>query len=239
MPGKHVRFSTNIATVHAIPPSDSSMSPPYYASYSPYSSSSSSSSSTLSDSDGPITPPTLDHDTSPYSCTPLPTLNLTLNTHLNLPAITSAPHISFDLTLRDPTPSLTRVPYTALAEPATYPPVPYLTIVHKKLPWQIRVTPSDQKLGYVTVRDVVFGLPAFLRHPASKGEYELVPGEQAKKEVSNAYLRRCKTAVEAEKEKATGLRRVDFLQGRTVFYGLTQTSKGPEVWELHTTTGTT
>jgi hypothetical protein len=84
--------------------------------------------------------------------------------------------------------------------------------------------------------DVLYGIPAFLRQPATKVEYDLIPTEQAKSDVSSAYMRRCRASENFEVERAAGLKRVDFLQGRIKFSGLTGTSKGPEVWELHTTT---
>jgi len=221
MPAKHVRFAADIA-VHA------HSSPAY--------SSASSSLPSVSDSDGPVTPPSLQHDTSPYSRSPLPNVGASPNQRLALPGRNGSPlFISHDFTF-DPATSVARLPFTALAEPASYPPTPYIVILHKRLPWQIRLAPSDPKLGYITVWDVLCGVSNFLKQPASKTEYDLIPSDRAKSEVSSAYMRRCKASRNFEAERAAGLKRVDFLEGRTRFCGLTGTSKGPEVWEVHTTT---
>ncbi|KAK2466541.1 hypothetical protein APHAL10511_001403 [Amanita phalloides] len=224
MPGKHVHFAPEIK-IYPLPPSPAPSTP--HSSYSL---------PTVSDSDGPFTP--LDHWSSPYSYSPLPTTSVSLNSYLAVPSKygNTAP-ITLDLThINGPAKSAAALPPGVLFEPATYPPLPYLVIVHKRLPWHIRLGPSDPSLPFVTVRDVLYGLPAFLRQPASKTEYDLIPTEQGKSNVSNAYLRRSKSAANQEAERVAGLRRVDFLEGRGMFCGLTLTSKGPEVWELHTTT---
>ncbi|KAF8341781.1 hypothetical protein F5887DRAFT_837547, partial [Amanita rubescens] len=63
-------------------------------------------------------------------------------------------------------------------------------------------------------------LYGFLRHLATKAEYDLIPTEQVKSDVSSAYMRPCKAAVSFEAERVVGLKRVDFLKGRTNFCGL-------------------
>lgn len=225
MPGKHVHFAPEI---HVFPlPSSPAPSTPL----------SSYSLPTATDSDGPWTPLSLDHWSSPYSYSPLPAVGATLNPRLCSPAkYGGASIIPLDLICEPAISPAARLPHAVLLEPATYPPLPYLVIAHKRLPWQIKLVPSDPSLAYVTVWDVLFGISTFLRQPATKVEYDLIPTEQAKSDVSAAYIRRCRASANFEVERAAGLKRVDFLQGRTRFSGLTGTSKGPEIWELHTTT---
>ncbi|KAF8625585.1 hypothetical protein AX15_005294 [Amanita polypyramis BW_CC] len=221
MPGKHVHFASDI-DVFSLAPStpDSSCSVP-----------------TISDSDGPFTPPSLNYQNSPYSRSPLPSVSATLNPRLSTPTTKygNSPITSFDLTLDPANSPIAHLPAAVLLEPATYPPSPCVVILHKRLPWSIKLIPSNPSLGYVTLQDVLYGIVAFLKQPASKAEYGLIPTEQARSNVSSAYLRRCKAAYNSEAEQLAGLKRIDFLEGRTKFYGLTGTSKGPEVWELHTT----
>ncbi|KAF8624324.1 hypothetical protein AX17_007153 [Amanita inopinata Kibby_2008] len=231
MPGKHVHFAPDIS-VHT------PASPTYSFSSLP----------TLSDSDGPLTPSSLIHSGSPYSCSPLPHVGVTLNQRLSSPAVYGNGNIninnntsllSFDLTLDPSETAIARLPAAVLLEPATYPPLPHMIIAHKRLPWQIRLGSSDgpHATPYVTVRDVLHGIQRFLRCGATKTEYERIPSEQARSGVSNAYVRRCKAAYDFEAERVAGLKRVDFLAGNTRFVGLSGTSRGPEVWELHTTVG--
>ena len=223
MPGKHVHFAPQI---HVFPlPSSPAPSTPL----------SSYSLPTATDSDGPPTPSSLDRRFSPYSYSPLPAVGATLHPRLCSPSKYGNSIIPVDL-MFDPAQSpAARLPHAVLVEPATYPPLPYLVIVHKRLPWQIKLLPTNPSVAYVTVWDVLQGIPAFLRHPATKAEYDLIPTEQDQSDVSSAYMRRCKASANFEAERVAGLKRVDFLQGRTKFYGLTGTSMGPEVWEVHTT----
>lgn len=231
MPGKHVTFAPEIRVFPLLAPSSPAPSTPL-----------SSYSLPTSDEDGPSTPPpplSLD----PYSYSPqrlVPTLGgASINPRLS-PSTSkygNSPIIGADLTYDISQSTAARqMPSGSLFESATYPPLPYMLIVHKRLPWQIKLVPSDPSLGYVTVRDVLSGIPAFLRQSATKAEYDLIPGEQAKSDVSGAYMRRCKDALNFEAERRAGLKRVDFLRSRTRFAGLTGTSQGPQVWEVHTTT---
>ncbi|PFH46259.1 hypothetical protein AMATHDRAFT_106980, partial [Amanita thiersii Skay4041] len=130
-----------------------------------------------------------------------------------------------------------------LHQPATAPPLPYMTIVHKRLPWKITIRPAHpQHTPYVTVQDLVLGLYALLARPAGKGAYEAVPTDGDKARIVEAYVSRYRAAGDRaggdrrvrEAEKAAGVKMVDFLMGAVVFRGLSGTSKGAETWELHT-----
>ncbi len=229
MPGKHVTFAPEIRVFPLPAPSSPAPSTPL-----------SSYSLPTTDEDGPSTPPPSSFDPYSYSPQRVPALSgATINPRL-LPLTSkygNSPIIGADLTYDiSQSPAARQIPSGAVLEPATYPPLPHMLIVHKRLPWQIKLVPSDPSLGYVTIWDVLSGIPAFLRQSATKTEYDLIPGEQAKSDVSSAYMRRCKDALNFEAERRAGLKRVDFLQSRTKFAGLTGTSKGPQVWEVHTTT---
>ena len=164
---------------------------------------------------------------SPASSTPLssycsPSLHpATLNPRLYSPAkYGSSSVVLLDLIYEPAVSPAACPPRAVLLEPATNPPLPCLAIAHKRLPWLIRLAPSDPAVAYVTVWDVLYGISAFLHQPVTKAEYDSIPTGQAKSEVSIAYMRRYKASANFEAERAAGLKRVDFLLGR----GLTGTS---------------
>jgi len=100
------------------------------------------------------------------------------------------------------------------------------------LPWTITILPANTK--HVTVRDVFDGIYRSLRLTALEAEFQCLPSE-AKHRVNNAYIRRYKRIDDSETrqlEKNKGLKRVDFLEERTVFTGLSSTTEGPHIWLL-------
>lgn len=94
-----------------------------------------------------------------------------------------------------------------LLEPATYPPLSRLILVHPLLHEPIQVTPSEslniadesasntgtqtREVPYVTVLDVFETLYNHLRRPISIPQYNAVPGEDLHAIVGGSYFERC------------------------------------------------
>jgi hypothetical protein len=121
----------------------------------------------------------------------------------------------------------------AFAEPATLPPSLSLTLVSDLLPWSIVVAPSPA--SYINVSDVITTLHRSLRLAVHPDEFNALPSHDAKYRVNMAYEGRCKRLEEdpraCEEEKKKGVKRVDFLMGRTMFMGLSPV--GPGVWTIN------
>lgn len=168
----------------------------------------------------------------PVKYAPLPPMPCSPHTLLS---VTASPLLYYHLTM-DPSaaqlhPSL---PRQALTEPATQPPLPFISIISPHLPWSINVTPS-KLTPYVTVADVLDALYNFLRQNVTPEDFKsLNPRDQQR--ATDAYKRRYKRIPDPrayEQEKAKGVKRVDFLFEKVVFMGLVGTKYGPEMWELH------
>jgi hypothetical protein len=120
------------------------------------------------------------------------------------------------------------------AEPATHPPINVLSLRSDLLPWACEIHASTQ--SYITVEDVLSQLYRFLRTPATRDEYNAVPSQSARDKVAETYRSRCSrvsSAAEKAEELSKGLKRVDFLMGRTTFMGLSSTKLGPDAWVLN------
>ncbi|KAJ8580467.1 hypothetical protein M405DRAFT_834299 [Rhizopogon salebrosus TDB-379] len=120
------------------------------------------------------------------------------------------------------------------AGPATNPPISVLSLQSELLPWLCEIRASTQP--YVTVEDVLSQLYRFLRTPATRDEYNAVPSQSARDKVAETYRSRCSrisSAAEKAEELSKGLKRVDFLMGRTTFMGLSSTKLGPDAWVLN------
>jgi hypothetical protein len=213
MPGKHVRFQD-------IPPT-----PP--SAYSQLSS---------LPSEGPITPPPIQFSGSPYGFKPLPHIEYHIHIALSPYHANAA---KCDLSL--PTKYIqlqSLLPPQILAEPATSPPLPCMTITCANLPWLIRVTPSgNSKHGpFVTVLDVLDAIHRSLRVSVTKAEFDKVQTSEEQRRINEAYRWRYKKMTDAaayEQERSAGIRRVDFLMGKSAFAGLLSSGSDPERWELN------
>ncbi|KZP14202.1 hypothetical protein FIBSPDRAFT_867249 [Athelia psychrophila] len=210
MPGKHVTFAEV----------NQAYSPPQTPSPS-------FSVSSLPSSTGPITPP------SPFpNAVALPKGAVIPNSLLAFDR--GIPQIIFDVSLTTPAVTNTTRPIhlssAQLADPAVFPPTHTLQII-SALPWTLTVTADAQP--YVTVLDVLRALYNLLRIPASRAEYNKEPplSQQAIAKAFHARVERS-PATHAE-QLGKGLRRVDFLQGRNRFLGLSSTKMGPHVWALN------
>ncbi|TFK70733.1 hypothetical protein BDN72DRAFT_856702 [Pluteus cervinus] len=125
--------------------------------------------------------------------------------------------------------------YPRFDEPATTPPVPYMKLVSPYLgsKWAIRIQASPGR--FVTVNDVLYAIYKDVNLAIAKADIDVLSLRDQEK-VVKAYGKRCNSIKDpkaASRERASGVRRVDFLNGRTSFVGLSPSEYGPTVWSLH------
>ncbi|KAJ7638517.1 hypothetical protein FB45DRAFT_903109 [Roridomyces roridus] len=207
--------------VQQSPPSGAYFSPPSSAAPQYYP-------SPYTPSGSPMTPPPFNHSRSLYACSPLPPLNGHIH---NLLSSRSGPALGFDVS-SDPAHTLSSLlSPPVLAEPATTPCLPCVTIVSDLFPWRISIYPSSSKPGaYVTVADVLCGIYRELRQQVPADDHDLVSAPQHILDAaSRSFYARCKRDAS---QRPRGLRRIDFLQGRRAFSGLSPTSESPDIWRL-------
>ncbi|EIM89293.1 uncharacterized protein STEHIDRAFT_76247 [Stereum hirsutum FP-91666 SS1] len=144
------------------------------------------------------------------------------------PALAS-PHLVFDLSAPPNRQSL-HLPASALAAPATFPPVPSIVLQCPSLPWNITVEPSPtaspNSAKFISVQDVLDALYSNMRTPVKEAEFKALAPAMGKA-VSDAFEKRWRAFVngmEREKERGKGVKRVDFLVGKTRVDGLNKTS---------------
>jgi len=156
----------------------------------------------------------------------------------------TGPPIVYDLSLQ---PSLVRTRQdqplspTVLSEAATASHIASLNLISNHLPWTLIVVPihsSPHPDPFVTVSDVLKTLYSVLRLAVTPAEYDALPSREAKFKVVAAYERRCSKSGSGrayEEEKRKGVKRVDFLMGRTKFAGLSPISNSAQsgTWLLH------
>jgi hypothetical protein len=144
--------------------------------------------------------------------------------------------IQYDLT-RHPECAVKRDRYRLtnreLSEPATYPAVPFLQISSPYLQWRISVS---GRTGVVTIGDVLDAIYTSLRKNIIREDYKYL-SDNAQLRVKAAYERRFRSLLDQrsyERERQSGVKRVDFLMDRNRFRGLIMTS-APGVWQLEVT----
>ncbi|KAF7341697.1 hypothetical protein MSAN_02068100 [Mycena sanguinolenta] len=118
---------------------------------------------------------------------------------------------------------------------AIFPPQPALTVLCRHISWPISVSPS-QPTGFVSVLDVFTSVYTSLRLAVLRTEYETLPSDDARRSVDNAYFARCTLVADEEERKIEalkGVKRIDFLAGKTCFLGLSGPLEGAHVWELN------
>lgn len=217
MPGRHVRFNEENIFYSPVP-SESTPSP-------------STSESSLPSSTGPTTPPQLRElfmNLGPVAIHPILAYHpyvFPINYDVSYPPNTASANIRA---------SPINLDSYCLAGPATTPPIPILSLQNDFLPWRCEIRASTSP--YVTVEDVLIQLYRFLRTPGTREEYKAVPSQRARDTIAETYHNRCLRASSAEayaEEQRKGLKRVDFLMGRTTFMGLSSTKLGPDVWVLN------
>jgi len=138
------------------------------------------------------------------------------------------PVISYDLS--DPPPAS-----EGFSQPATYPPLQRLTIVHPSFMWNVEVSPSSASGAYVTVNDVLSMLHYELTMGVDPAHYADLPPVE-RQCVDNTYFYRCSHIQDVNERtiaKARGVIKLDFLASQTHFMGLSGTTNGPDIWELN------
>ncbi|KAJ7023641.1 hypothetical protein C8F04DRAFT_1133849 [Mycena alexandri] len=119
--------------------------------------------------------------------------------------------------------------------PATYPPLPVLSVICRHIAWPMTVAPS-LPTGFVSVLDVFTSVYTSLRLAVQWAEYNALPSADARRSVDDAYFARCRLVEDKDErgiEKLKGIKRVDFLLGRTRFSGLSGPLEAEHVWELN------
>jgi hypothetical protein len=119
-------------------------------------------------------------------------------------------------------------------EPATNPPLRFITITMPYLPWTIKVHASNG--SYITLEDVLEAIYQSLRTNITTSEFNSFSSENDQRRAAGAYqqrYRRQRSTRVYEEEKRGGMRRVDFLMGRTRFLGISNSGRRPDEWQLN------
>jgi len=128
-----------------------------------------------------------------------------------------------------------RISGRVFTEPASTPPLRKLSIVSEYLPWTIGVSASNG--SYVTFGDVLDSVHRALQKNITPTEYSSLSSHDRRR-ATQAYeqrYRRHRSNQAYELEKRGGMKRVDFLLGKTKFWGLAMTSHGSDMWRLSVT----
>jgi len=118
-------------------------------------------------------------------------------------------------------------------EPATTPPLPFLTIHSIRLPWAIKVYAANG--SYVTLEDVFDSIYRSLRKNITSAEFNMFSSQDDQRRATRAYekrYRRLRDTRGYEEEKRGGMKRIDFLMGHTKFLSISNSSYRPEEWQL-------
>jgi hypothetical protein len=154
-----------------------------------------------------------------------------------------APHgIVWDV--RDAPSAITRAGHAisgrSLYEPACAPLQSFMRIrlmtnSGRQLSWSVKVYASADA-GFVKLEDVVLSVHTALRLNITPSDYALLCGKDDPARVVQAYEKRYRRLMSArayQEEKMAGMKRVDFLMGRTHWIGLEQDkAKGADEWIL-------
>ena len=118
----------------------------------------------------------------------------------------------------------------AYAEPATKPALPEIVLRYEGFPWKMIVRPRQSSQAYpahVTVYDLLQEVYRNLQQPVTREEYNRTPAHM-RAEVDTAYYARCDRTGFPDREVHKGVKRVDFLRGKTTFRGIEPGSKQGE-----------
>ena len=128
--------------------------------------------------------------------------------------------------------SIDSVNLMLLSEPAIYPATPSIILLTDALPWSITVT---TKSTFVTLYDVLQALHSSLRLQVTKVEWaSLSRASQAV--ISASFHKRVDgfpDRIKREKQLGKGVRRLDFLVGRTRLFGINAFGEKPGVYKVH------
>jgi hypothetical protein len=122
----------------------------------------------------------------------------------------------------------------ALFEPATTPPLPFLSITSIHLPWIIDVYASNG--SYVSLGDVFNSIYRSLRTNITTTEFNFFPHRRDQVRATRAYeqrYRRFRNTFGNDLEKRCGMKRIDFLMNHTKFHSISKTRHNPDEWQLN------
>lgn len=116
-----------------------------------------------------------------------------------------------------PHPDRLRIHQSHLSMAATHPPAKVMKVVAAGLPWCITVEPTTTSSPFVTVLDVLHALYASLHKPIKQAEFDAV-SQSYRDMISKAWHRRLDkipSRSDEKAERARGVRRMDFLLGKS------------------------
>jgi hypothetical protein len=109
----------------------------------------------------------------------------------------------------------------------TRPATQYMRIYHPRLPWYIEIRANGAP--YISLANFFQQLFAAMNKPISKHDfYNNELDDEDRDLLTHAYLGRCRS----EEEKMEGVKRVDFLRGKSEWMGLMPGKNG--MWRLKT-----
>ena len=121
-----------------------------------------------------------------------------------------------------------------LVNMATNPPLPAFSITSVHFPWVIQIRASNGV--NVTLEDFFDSIYRALRTGITASEFNLLPHQQDKERAIHAYeqrYRRFRNISAYDKEKRSGMKRIDFLMGRTGFHSISHTGRRSDEWRLN------
>ena len=187
--------------------------------------------SSLPSTTGPYTPPTPTIPPPPHAFSPVKKSPVV--PHLNSPHFvpatptSPAPPSLHDLLANPqgvrldvafpPHPDRLRIHLSHLSMAATHPPARVMKVVAAGLPWSIVVEPITTSSPFVTVLDVLHALYTSLHKPIKQAEFDAV-SQSYRDLISKAWHHRLDkntSPSDVKAERARGVRRMDYLLGKT------------------------
>jgi hypothetical protein len=144
--------------------------------------------------------------------------------------------VPWDMVEKPSTMTLNNYPLSSrlLLEQATSPSLPAFSIKSIHLPWTINVRASNR--SYVTLEDLFESIYRSLRTNITTNEFILLPHQKDQARATRAYekrYRRFRNNSAHDEEKRGGMKRVDFLMGRTRFHSISNTGHRSDEWRLN------
>ncbi|KDR68966.1 hypothetical protein GALMADRAFT_77945 [Galerina marginata CBS 339.88] len=126
------------------------------------------------------------------------------------------------------------ISFQTLCEPATSPPLGFMTIQTPYSPWTIKI---HAFLGpYITLEDIFCAIYRSLRTSITLSEFYWFSSQSSHSYATRAYkqrYRRHSSSRVYEEEKRHGMKRVDFLLGHSSFLGISNTCCQLNKWQLN------
>lgn len=198
--------------------------------------------SSIPSSSGPITPPYTSHGLpgpSPYKMSYVPQFQAKAPRYVGPPRphrLLESSALNWNMLEHPSTITYNKYPLSSrtLVEMATNPPLPAFSITCIHLPWVINIRASNGI--YVTLEDFFESIYRALRTNISTIEFDLLPHQKDRKRATLAYeqrYRRFRNISAHDKEKRSGMKRVDFLMGLTGFHSISNNGHRPDEWRLN------